>query len=118
MADRAEAPRVDERLTRLLEVERRLEARVRDAEAAARSGVEAARAAAAQVAHERGKDFDVQARSEEAADVERHAAALRDIAAERDARLALLAGISGERLEGLALRAVAIVLGEEEAPSP
>jgi hypothetical protein len=118
MADRVEAPRMDEGLTRLLEVERGLEARVRDAEAAARSRIDAARESARRAAQQRGSDFEAVARAEEKADLERHAAALRDIGAERDARLALLAGISGETLETLARRAVAIVLGSEEAASP
>lgn len=118
MADRVEAPRTDENLARLLEVERGLEARVRDAEAAARSRVEAARESARRAAQERGADFETEARAEEMADLERHAAALRDIGAERDARLALLASISGEALEALAQRAVELVLGSEEAASP
>jgi len=109
---------MDEGLTRLLEVERGLEARVRDAEAAARSRVDAARESARRVALERGSDFEAASRAEEKADLARHAATLREIGAERDARLALLASISGEALETLAQRAVELVLGEEEAASP
>ncbi len=109
---------MDEGLTRLLEVERGLEELVRDAEAAARSRVDAARESARRIAQERGADFAAVARAEEKADLERHAASLRDIGTERDARLALLGDISGEALETLAQRAVAIVLGEEEGASP
>ncbi len=103
---------MDEGLTRLLEVERGLEARVREAEAAARSRIDAARESARRAAQERGGDSEALGRAEEKADLERHAAALREICAERDARLALLGGISGEALETLARRAVALVLGE------
>ena len=91
---------------------------MRDAEAAARRRVEAARETARRAAQERGADFETVARAEEKADLEHHAAALRDIGAERDARLALLASISGEALEALAQRAVELVLGSEEAASP
>jgi hypothetical protein len=118
MADQVEAPPADESLARLLEVERGLEARVRDAEAAARSRVDAARESARRAAQERGAGFAAVARAEEKADLERHAAALRDIDAQRNARLALLAGICGETLETLAQRAVAIVLGSAGARSP
>lgn len=91
---------------------------MKDAEAAARGRVDAARESARRAAQERGADFETVARTEEGADLERHAAALRDIGAERDARLALLASISGEALEALAQRAVEIVLGSQEGAAP
>jgi hypothetical protein len=118
MADRPEPPHTDDRLARLLDVERRLETRVRQAEASAVARVAAAREAAQRAGQARGADFEANALAEEQDDLQRHAAALRDIATESAARIAHLSAITGADLERLALRAVAVVLSGEEATSP
>jgi hypothetical protein len=118
MADRPEGTHTDERLAHLLDVERRLEARVREAEAAARARVVAAQEAARRAGVERSAGFDSAARLEEEADLDRHAAALREIAQESAARVARLSAVTGDALERLAMQAVAVVLSVDDGGAP
>jgi hypothetical protein len=118
MVDRPEGPHTDERLSRLLDVEHRIEARIRQAEAVAQARVAAAREASRRAGHERSADFDAAARAEAAADLERHAAALRAIQQESAASTERLASVTGDALERLARRAVAIVLDPQEGAPP
>jgi len=104
---------IDARLERLLEVERELEARVRQAEDTASAQVEAARAVAQRAERERGGNLEAAAQSEEAADLERHAVQLRGIAEESAALQRRLSTISESLVDGLARRAVARVLARE-----
>jgi multidrug resistance efflux pump len=113
-----EATDTDERLARLLEIERRLEARVRDAEEQARARVDGARNAAQQAKPDDSALLEATARTEEDAELARHAAELARIAAEGAAHVARLSSIPGTTIERLALRAIATVLAKEEAGRP
>jgi len=99
-----EATDTDERLARLLEIERRLEARVRDAEEQARARVDGARNAAQQAKPDDSALLEATARTEEDAELARH--------------VARLSSIPGTTIERLALRAIATVLAKEEAGRP
>lgn len=94
--------RVDERLTELLAVERRLEAQVQKASEEARRQVEAAQAAAADARERRQAELEEAAASEEQADLEVHRRKLSQIAAEGEARVAASKSVTGERIEQLA----------------
>jgi hypothetical protein len=118
MDHRSEGARVDEKLARLLEVERGLEARVREAEEAAAARVAAARKDALGVEGDRETDVEATARAEAAADVERNGVERRRIEEEGAARVALLAAVPGAVVDRLARRAVAAVLAREEAGRP
>lgn len=107
MAHPPEATRIDERLARLLEVERSLEARVRAAEAAATARVAEAREAARHA--ERG-DLETAARTEEKEDLDCHAAEQSQIAQESAARIARLSAVTDAVVDWLARRTVAAVL--------
>lgn len=103
----------DDRLERLLEVERRLEARVRAAEDEARTSVEAARAAAEHVDGADRADVEAAALAAERADLERHAEELARIVEAGAARVAALRAVSDADVLRLAVRALAIVAGTE-----
>jgi hypothetical protein len=118
MVDRPEGTHTDERLARLLDVERRLESAAREAETAARSRVAAAREAAQRARLERSTGLESSARTEERLDLDHHAAALREIAQESAARVARLSAIAGDALEGLARHAVAVVLSTDAGGAP
>jgi hypothetical protein len=92
---------IDVRLARLLEIERDVEARVHQAEEAARIRVESARAEAAIVA--RGDDEeDHEAAREATEDEARHAEALAAIEAQSRAQLARLGGLGEAEIAALA----------------
>ena len=103
----------DDRLERLLEVERRLEARVHAAEAEARASVEAARAAAQTVDGADQADVEAAALAAERADLERHAGELARIVDEGGARVTALRAVSDAEILRLATKALAIVAGTE-----
>ena len=107
---------VDDRLARLLEVERDLEARVREAESAARARVEAVRQAATLGSARRLAEIHEAAQEEERADGERHAAELANIEAEAAAELRRLSSLTDEIIERLALRVYAHVVKGEGPP--
>ena len=108
MPHRAEATPIDETLARLLDVERRLEARVRAAEELARARVAAARAAGEDLP---GRDAELDAaRAEEEEERARHGAALEGIAAETAERVAHLSAVPESVVERLARGVVASVL--------
>jgi len=117
MTHPSEGTRVDERLERLLQVERDLEARVRSADEAALAEVAAAREAAQRAERERGGSLEAAERADEEADLEQHAVKLRQITEESAARVARLAGTSESVVDELARRAVATVLGRGGAAS-
>ncbi len=108
----------DERLARLLEVERRLEARVRAAEDAGKARIAAAREQARRAEQERDAGLETAARAEEGVELERHAAELRKIATEAGARVARLAAVPQSEVDRLASLAVATVLAREGGSRP
>jgi len=110
MAHHPEAEPVDERLARLLEVERRLEARVADAEGRATARVAAARDAAQRGKGARGAPLDEALRSEQAEELDRHEAELARIRQECASRVAHLAALPESFVDTLARRAVAGVV--------
>jgi hypothetical protein len=110
--------RIDEKLARLLEVERGLEARVRETEVAAAARVAEAREAARGVERDRETDVEATARAEADVDIERGATERRRIAEEGAARVALLSTVPESVLDRLARRAVAAVLANGEAVHP
>ena len=114
MSHRPQVTRIDDRLARLLEVERRLEARVRDAEEAARAQVSAAHERAHRAQEDHGAELDAATRAEENEDLGRHAAELRRIAEEGAACVARLSAVPDPEIDRLATRAVATVLATEE----
>jgi len=118
MTHRPEATPTDDGLEGLLQVERRLDALVQEAERRARARVDAAREAARRDEKERGDGVEAMARAEEAAELERHAEQLRQIAADGVARVGRLSAVAGSVVEQLALRAVAAVLARKEAGRP
>ena len=118
MTHRPEGTLTDERLARLVQVEDRLEAKVRQAERVAEAQVESAREAARSLERERLVQVDAAARAEEDADLERHAEQLAQIAMEGAARVARWSNMSEAMVDGLARRAVAILLAREGARSP
>lgn len=113
MAQRSRDPpdtRIDERLARLLEVERRVEARVRVAEEGARARVEAAREASSRAEAAGREALEAACALEEREDRARHAETMRRLAAEGEASLAGLSTPTRERVERLARRALALVV--------
>lgn len=116
-AARGEGPPLDERLARLLEVERRIEARLREAEEGARRRVDEARAASGRAAEQAQSEIDAAARDEEQADLERHAAELLRVETESAARVRALSALPEAVVEGLARDVVAaVVAGGGTAP--
>lgn len=103
----------DDRLERLLEVERRLEARVHAAEAEARASVEAARAAAQEVDGADQADVEAAALAAERVDLERHTVEVARIVDEGAARVTALRAVSDADVLRLATKALAIVAGTE-----
>jgi len=110
MAPEREAP-MDERLATLLRVEQQLEARVREREAAATAGLEAARAALKAARAGPLPGLEEAAAAEAAEDEAAHAAALAGVEAERRAALATFEQIDDARIDALARRALDRVLG-------
>jgi membrane protein involved in colicin uptake len=102
--------RIDERLARLLEVERRVEAQVRAAEQEARARVAAARAAVRRADDDGREALEAAWALEDAEARARHAETMRRLEAEGEASLAGLATPSPERIERLAWRALDLVV--------
>jgi hypothetical protein len=97
----------DEKLTRLLEIERRLEDRLREAEREGRRRVESTRAAAEQVAAAGKTQLEQATREEERADLDAHARELGRLeteGAERVKRWAACADADVDRLAREALK--------------
>ena len=115
---RIDGPHADEKLERLLDVERRLEQRVRDAEREARERVDEARAASDKAAADGRAQLEATAREEERADLERHAREVERIDASSVARVRALAELSDAYVDRLARGALARLAadGGEEAP--
>jgi hypothetical protein len=101
---------MDERLGVLLEVEQKLEERVRQREASAREQVESARAALRE-AQSRVIELEEAALAEEQADESTHAAALASILQEHHAALAAFERVSDETVERLARRVLSRAMG-------
>jgi hypothetical protein len=110
--------RVDDRLTRLLDVERRLELRVQAAERDARERLEAVRAAAQRTSELRMAELQEAARQQEQADLDRHAAELARVEAEGAEHLRRLSSLSDETVERLAARVYARVIGRQGRGGP
>lgn len=102
---------VDDGLERLLEVEQRLDARVRAAEAEGRATVEAARVQAESIDGKQREEAEAAARAEEAADLERHAVELASVVREGAACVAALHAVPDEEVLRLARKALARVAG-------
>jgi uncharacterized membrane protein YqiK len=113
-----QAKPTDERLARLLQVERDLEARAKAAEVAARAEIAAAQERARRIELDGHADLEAQARAEETADLQAHAEQLRRIAEEGAARVAHLSAIPAEVVERLAVRAVSALAAREEGRRP
>jgi hypothetical protein len=111
MTHKPPAPRIDERLERLLEVERQIERRIRAAEAAGRERVARAREVFERSDGHRAAALEKQAKEQERADLEAHAATLANIAAEADVRTRALDAVPDETVDRLARRALAIAIG-------
>ncbi|MDP1825448.1 MAG: hypothetical protein Q8L48_19475 [Archangium sp.] len=94
--------RMDERLAALLEVERGLEARVQQRDAAARAKVEAARALLRAALEGAAPELEDLARAEALADEAAHAQTLAAITREHRAALATFEQVSDERIDELA----------------
>jgi len=118
MAHGAESTHTDERLTRLVEIERRLEARVQQAEVSALARVEAARDEVRATAGCGLTDVEATGRDEEAIELALHASTVERIAAEAASHAARLSAVPDAELERLALRAVSLVLDAGEAGDP
>ncbi len=116
--DRSETARVDEGLGRLLEVERRLEARVRDAERRARDLVESARADSRRAADAARDALATAVHAEEQADRLRHDRELERIAAESAAAIEALASLSEASVDRLAQRVLDALLAPDEEAAP
>jgi hypothetical protein len=106
MAQQHPQHRMDERLAVLLEVERKLEARVQQREGAARAKVEAARALLADALEGPAPELEDLARAEALADEVAHAAALTEITRAHRAAVATFEQVSDERVDELARRAL------------
>jgi len=102
---------VDERLESLLANEQRLEARVRDAERAARERVAAARKAAEENERERLSQVDSAARREEESERERTRREIERIEREAADEIARLAAQDDATVERLARRLYARIAG-------
>lgn len=110
--------RIDEGLTRLLEVERRLDGRIRDAEQEARRRVDAARATLARASAEQRAELESLARAEEQADLQAHAETLRRVETERAADLRALSDVSGARVDRIARDILALFIADDGAVQP
>jgi hypothetical protein len=93
---------VDARLENLLEVERRLEARVRAAEEASAARVAAARTTAQQATDARRDALEAEAQEQERQDLEAHARELADAAHRSELAVQRLAAIPDAEVERLA----------------
>jgi hypothetical protein len=102
---------VDDGLERLLDVEERLEARVRAADVEARASVEAARAEVQSTDGKQREEEEAMARAEERADLERHAAELASIVREGAACVTGLRAVPDAEVLRLAHEALALVAG-------
>lgn len=107
MTHDADPGRIDDRLSRLLGVEERLEARVQEAERASRQAVAAAREQLAEAREKERAGFEATAQAEERADREAHHLELEAIARANAAELEALRSVSEDVVERLARRAVA-----------
>jgi len=116
MSRPAQIPPTDARLESLLEVERRLEARVRAAETRATERVSAAREAVQRLDDEMRVALEEEARQEEQRDVEAHARELRSIGEQREAVVARLESVPDAVVERLAGVAYGRVIGGGESP--
>ena len=116
MVHPGQQPPSDARLENLLEVERELEARTRDAEHRAKARIEAAREAARRLDGELRDATEGHAGREEQQDLEAHAARLARIASESETRLARLASAASSQVERLALLAYAEVISGGGSP--
>lgn len=112
MAHQPLPPPVDERLTTLLEIEQRLEARFKEAETEARTRVEVARAAVERARQAGLEELEAQAAAEARDDAAAHELALRRVEEERNAALTRLTTVSDEQVDALARRAVARAVGD------
>lgn len=110
MPRHASAAPADANLEGLLDVERRLEARVREAEHRATARAQAAREAADRVDGERREVLERDALREEQEDLEVHARALADIAREADDTARRLDSASDAALDRAARAAYAALL--------
>jgi hypothetical protein len=106
--------RTDEKLSRLLEIEQGLERRLRDAEEEARRLVESTRAAVARTRAEARAGLDVLARTEEEADLEKHADELRRVETARIERLSKLTAFSEAEVDRLARETLETLLSGRE----
>lgn len=102
MAQQLTQHRMDERLAVLLEVERKLEARVQQRDATAREKVEAARALLAAAVEGPVPGLEDLAHAEAQADEAAHAAALTEITREHRAAVAAFEDVSDQRVDELA----------------
>lgn len=116
MTHKHPTPRIDERLERLLEVERHIERRIQAAEGAARERAARAREAAARVDEERSAHLEREAARQEREELERHADELSRIAGEARARVAALEAVTEETVDALARRALARAIGDGGGP--
>lgn len=98
---------IDERLQLLLSTEQRLEARLRDAEADARTRLAEARERVTRATQTALEPIEADAKAEEAADERTHEAALDAIRRERDQALARLDRLGEAELDALARRVLA-----------
>jgi len=103
-------PPSDAGLESLLEIERRLEARVRAAEVSATERIAAAREATRRLDGELREAIEAEARDEEEATLRAHEDALRRVAAESEARIAVLAAVPEATVERLARRVLGAVI--------
>lgn len=102
--------RIDERLARLLEVERRVEARVRAAEQEARARVATAQEAVRRAGDDGREALEAAWVLEDAQARACHAETMRRLETEGEASLVGLAAPSPERIERLARRALELVV--------
>ena len=106
-------PGVDEGLARLIDIERGIEDRLREAERDAARRVEEARASSRQALAEDRAALEAALLEAEKADLDRHADALARIEGGQQARLAALSGLSEAEIDRLAREALALVLRAE-----
>lgn len=105
---------IDQRLERLLQIEHRLEEKIRAAEAEAVARVESARAEVDAARQREAAALEVATLEQERADLEAHAATLERIAAESAAAKKTLTSISDVVVERLAREAIARAISLEE----
>jgi hypothetical protein len=116
MPHRSEATRIDARLARLLDVEQRLEARVRACEQGANARVAAARASAERAEAEARAEIEIAAANEAREEETKHEAAIHGLQDESRARVALLEDLADDAIDRLAQRAMDVLLGAAERP--